>query len=156
MALDMKRLMQIMGMTGSDADGEALNAVRKANEMLRASNLTWTDVLRAPSSTGFGAPAFQDFRTPPSRRGTAQYGKPHRPTPRRQDEERVKSDDIETMLSELGAQRHDVSTLMFVASLREFWEREGYLTQSQYDHVKRVYDNGRAPKGQSSSGRWRF
>lgn len=152
MALDMKRFIAIMGMTGSAGDGEALNAVRKANEMLRAAGKTWSDVLSAPTAAAFGTP---DYRTPPSRRGTGSYGKPHRPT-RRSEEERIRSDDIEPMLSELGAKRHDVSTLMFVASLREFWEREGYLTQSQYEHVKRVYDQGRAPKGQSTSGRWRF
>lgn len=36
---------KIMGMTFSDQDGEALNAIRKANAMLAKHNLDWYDVL---------------------------------------------------------------------------------------------------------------
>jgi hypothetical protein len=43
--LDTARLAALMGMTDSAHDGEALNAVRMANRLLRQSGRTWADVL---------------------------------------------------------------------------------------------------------------
>ena len=43
--LDTARLAALMGMTDSAHDGEALNAVRMANRLLRQSGHTWADVL---------------------------------------------------------------------------------------------------------------
>jgi hypothetical protein len=43
------RLAKLLGMLGSDHDGEVVNAGRAADRLLRASGLTWFDVLPAPS-----------------------------------------------------------------------------------------------------------
>jgi hypothetical protein len=45
-AHDLERLVKLMSLTTSDFDGEALSALRKANEALAAAKLTWSDVLR--------------------------------------------------------------------------------------------------------------
>jgi hypothetical protein len=42
------RLARLLGMVGSDHDGEALNAARLADRMVRESGITWQDVLISP------------------------------------------------------------------------------------------------------------
>lgn len=156
MALDIKKLTLIMGMTSSNHDNEALTALRKANEMLKADDKTWADVLSLRSSLNLGSPVADspDYRTPPSkRRGTASYGRPASQRPR-EDPTRHVGDDIDTMLSFLGGERHDMSTMMMLASIREFWERNAYLTTPQYDTVKRMADANRGRGGRGN--KWRF
>jgi hypothetical protein len=53
------RLAQLLGMVGSDHDGEALNAARLANKLVRDLGLTWPDVL------GLGAVASAAPMQPP-------------------------------------------------------------------------------------------
>lgn len=42
---DRGKLAQLLGMTGSEFDGEALTAARMANRTLRMAGATWADVL---------------------------------------------------------------------------------------------------------------
>ena len=65
MALDpvfAARLIKLLGMTGSDYDGEAVAAVRKANALLQAQGLTWSDVIAVVES----APKKGAWREPES------------------------------------------------------------------------------------------
>lgn len=138
--IDREKLVKFLRMTESDQDGEALNAIRMANRMVKAAKLTWNDVLRAraetaaPSST-YGSP---DYRTPPSRRGKP-YGAAHRPPPRAEPK-KIYDDNIGGILRELSDRKHDLSTVMFIANLTEFYEKNGYLTEPQYEHVVRLHD----------------
>ena len=50
MDLDRERLIRLLGMTDSDQDAEALVAIRKSNEMLKAHGKSWSDVLGGPST----------------------------------------------------------------------------------------------------------
>lgn len=142
MALDRKRLIQFMGMTFSNGDGEALTALRKANALLIAEGMSWADILEVkPPPLGMPTGRKYDFRTPPSKRGS--YGsKPHR---RRQEPERGRNmgADIQEMLSELAARKHDMHTMMFIASINDHWERLSYLTDPQYGALKNVYNGGK-------------
>jgi hypothetical protein len=45
---DRGKLIQFLGMTGSQFDGEALNAARMANRTLKMAGATWADVLAPP------------------------------------------------------------------------------------------------------------
>jgi hypothetical protein len=45
--LDRARLANVLGMSGSPHDGEALNACRIANRMVRETGSTWVQVLAA-------------------------------------------------------------------------------------------------------------
>ena len=47
-AAERERLARILGMTGSAHSGEALNAARMANRILRESGANWFDALSAP------------------------------------------------------------------------------------------------------------
>ena len=40
-----ERLVALLGMTGSDGDGEALNAARLANKFLKDRKMTWSEVI---------------------------------------------------------------------------------------------------------------
>ena len=141
--LDLERLVKILRRTESSADGEALNAVRMANRMVKEAGKTWEDVLlRGSSNSTQASPrsygrSDQSFRTPPSRRGT--YGKAHRPTPRGP-VEKVVSDDIDRYFDALASQRYDISSAMFVASVREEYEKNGYLTRPQFDVIERMFN----------------
>lgn len=42
---ELKRLIKFVGMTDSVHDGEALVAVRKANELLKANKITWAELI---------------------------------------------------------------------------------------------------------------
>lgn len=48
--MDKQRLIKILNLTTSDADGECLNAIRMANKLLKKENLTWDQVLSSDSS----------------------------------------------------------------------------------------------------------
>lgn len=144
MTLDLKRLIAVMGMTGSVGDGEALNAVRLANRMLKAAGKNWSDVLsHAQMDIRVSGGSTPDYRTPPSKRKAGAYG---RAAPRRRhepDKGRNVGDDIGTMLGDLSSRRHDMSTMMFLASLSEQWERKSYLTDAQYDALRQMHTRGR-------------
>ena len=53
--IDRTRLSKLMNLTTSDSDGEALNALRKANELLTKHKLTWSEILlKAGAATDNG------------------------------------------------------------------------------------------------------
>lgn len=47
-ASDRERLARLLGMLGSDHDGEALNAARMADRLVRDHGITWFDAITAP------------------------------------------------------------------------------------------------------------
>lgn len=46
--IDRERLLRLLRMTESDRDAEALIAIRKTNDLLRAHGLDWSDVVDPP------------------------------------------------------------------------------------------------------------
>ena len=49
MTIDRERLVRLLRMTESDRDAEALIAIRKSNELLRAHGMNWSDVVSPPT-----------------------------------------------------------------------------------------------------------
>ena len=47
-----RRLIQLLGMIGSNADGEALNAARMAQRLIGGEAMTWEEVFASTSATG--------------------------------------------------------------------------------------------------------
>lgn len=135
--MDMKRLVMLMGMTTSEHDGEALNALRMANRMLRAANKSWSDLLGGARPTVAATP---DYRTPPSKRKPgASYGRTVRRERHDPGRGRHTDDDIQVMLSALASRRNTMNTMMFLASLNDHWETKGYLTTPQYEALKQMH-----------------
>ena len=50
------RLAKLLGMLGSDHDGEVLNAARMADRVLRETGLTWADVIARPQVLAWREP----------------------------------------------------------------------------------------------------
>lgn len=44
-ASDLTRIVKLLGMTGSEHDGEALNAIRLANKLIREGKTNWAEVM---------------------------------------------------------------------------------------------------------------
>jgi hypothetical protein len=64
--IDRERLIRLLRMTESDRDAEALIAIRKTNEMLRANGASWSDVIDLPASA---EPAYRTDWSEVSRAG---------------------------------------------------------------------------------------
>jgi hypothetical protein len=47
---DQQKLARLLGMLGSSADGEALNAARLAQRLITAANVTWAELVAAPAA----------------------------------------------------------------------------------------------------------
>jgi hypothetical protein len=65
--IDRERLIRLLRMTESDRDAEALIAIRKSNEMLRAKGMCWSDVIDPPPAAPY--PAYSTDWSPVSRAG---------------------------------------------------------------------------------------
>lgn len=51
--MNIEKIVKLLNLTTSDSDGEALNAIRLANSILRKANRTWSDLIT-------GGIAYQD------------------------------------------------------------------------------------------------
>lgn len=156
MAVDINKLIRIMRMTESNADGEALNALRMANAMLKADGKTWEDVI-----TLFPRPldAFAaKIKTGGMGRGTRRYGAP---TSQRKRDDGLRHTDpsIPAMLSALTTRKHDVATLMMLAGIKDHWDRNRWLTTDQLTAVRSLHagsGGGASGPGRKGGGTWRF
>lgn len=156
MSLDMKKLIKLMRMTEASNDGEALNALRLANKMLKAAGKHWGDVLHSPAfaaSHSLLDELSQHMKRTGGRdefeggmRGFARkYGAPassmrDHVRHREASKEQVRGPDIDRMLATLRGRQHEMSFLMFLASVTKFYADKGYLTRPQYDAVKKAYE----------------
>lgn len=50
---DREKLIKLLGMIGSSADGEALNAARLANRLIQDRKLSWGDVINGHAATSW-------------------------------------------------------------------------------------------------------
>lgn len=152
MAVDMAKLIMIMRRTEVDNDNEAVVALRMANRMLKADGKTWEDVLNlpVPRSTTFTVDV--SAMSNKGRRGTARYGM--RASQKKRDDGKRHSDaSIGEALEAVGSGRHDVSTLMMIAGIRDHWDRHHWITTDQLNALFRLLPGADKPKGGSG---WRF
>jgi hypothetical protein len=49
-AAELQRLERLLGMLGSDFDGEIINAARLANRLIREAKVSWAQILHPPAS----------------------------------------------------------------------------------------------------------
>jgi hypothetical protein len=137
MKLDHARLVKLMRMTEANNDGEALNALRLANRLLKNAGKHWGDVIPDPAvaeRTLFEAFTYKARGTPHA------YGQPlRRAHPPKPSGGQRRDSDIGVMLGVLATRRHDMGFLMFLAGVTKDFKDKGYLTNAQYDAVKRAY-----------------
>jgi hypothetical protein len=148
--IDLERLVKLMRMTESTHDGESLNALRLANKMLGAAGKHWGDVLGAPRED-------RSHLTRPSQRpGTkpgfnkkptgSKYGARDPSSARQYNGSKGRNYEpaIGDMLVTLSQRNHTEGFAMFLESITEQWSAKGYLTDNQYEVVKRALHRGRA------------
>ncbi len=110
------KFIKLMQMTQSDQDGEVLTAIRMANTMLAENNANWEELLRSKVKVSAKPePAFAGKRY-------------------------TNSEEIEEMLREiLGSIKTGSSFFAFIESLKEWWEDKGFLTEKQYNSLRKSY-----------------
>lgn len=125
-ASDFEIFIKLMMMATSTNDGEALTALRKANAKLAAINRNWEELLR-------GKVAAADFPDIPMG-GDLDRGRG------------VKHTDpfISTMLDEL-LQNTKGGFADFVSDVNRFWEEKGFLTEKQYQAIRKSWEKRQRP-----------
>ena len=115
---DYKMFLKLMSLTTSEFNGEALNAIRMANSVLARTNQTWEDLLKG--KIVMIAPPSDDTKTT-------------RSSVRHQNANEINGY-FETLFnrgSRLGTFR------TWVNSVHEWWEEKGFLTDAQYQTLKK-------------------
>ena len=129
--MDRTRLLKLLAMTTSDNDGEALNAMRKANAYIDSWKMTWEDVLTQHKVMNItlhqAQPAYQgDERD---------WDPPHL-------RDKVV---IDTMFRAIYAQpRSDNEEFWtFMDSVHQYWKDKGRLTPKQFQAIRNCYQRVR-------------
>lgn len=117
-----EKFIKLMMMTTSPNEGEALTATRMANALLLEANLNWDEFLRGKvkiTNQAAGGSASGSFT-----------GKKY-----------TNSDDIERMLDAvLKNVRSGTSFYTFIKSLSDWWEDNAFLTEKQYNALRKSYE----------------
>lgn len=131
--MDKAKLAKLLAMTTSTHDGEAINAMRLANEMILKAGLTWENVLTTVGHPGFTVTVTR--HKAPEQRPYEEWVAPHL---------RDKAS-IDLMFRTIYAQpRTDNEEFwQFMDSIHERWTRHGNLTQKQYSALVRCYQKVR-------------
>lgn len=129
---DKTRLLKLLALTTSDNDGEALNAMRKANAYIRSWDKTWEDVLTTERVVNIS------LRTPQQdvyKGDDADWDPPHL-------RDKVV---IDTMFRAIYAQpRSDNHEFWnFMDSVHQQWLNKKRLTAGQFNAVRRCYSRVR-------------
>jgi hypothetical protein len=116
---DYKMFLKLLNLTTSQYDGEALNAIRMANAVLARTNQTWEDLLKGKVVMIQGA-----------QEGTLSKS----PTNIRHSDPNEINGYFET-LYDRGSRLGTFKT--WVDSVHEWWEEKGFLTDNQYNTLKK-------------------
>jgi hypothetical protein len=112
-------------MTEGQHDGEVLVAIRKANAMLAEDNLNWEEL-------------FIQIVAEAGRQGPAPKADQQKPAGKIYDDQ----DEINTYFKNIykGGLKGGFKT--FIESVNEWWDEKGYLTEKQYQAVKKAGTRG--------------
>ena len=128
--------IKLMAMTTSSHDAECLVAIRKANAILAEANVNWEEFLAA-----LDASHDRSHMVPPSKRKQQQQA----PSRARQDEfhDVDSKHDNEAEIDALFERVYDrissgSSFYEFVQSVHDFWLQKGFLTEKQYQAIRRA------------------
>ena len=121
----MNKLVKCLELTASEHDGEALNAIRKANNLRMTLKKSWHEILlQSQKSSNY------TYYSPP-------------PPPKREKSRFYKnSDEVEIMfkkLHQIHKNRISESAKNFVRSLEQYFADWGNLTERQYSSLEKIY-----------------
>jgi len=112
--MDVTKLIKLMNLTTSTFDGEALNAIRKANLLLAESNISWAEFIKEKNIIiNINEIIIKKPRDP----------------------------QIEEMLRLCKKGVRSSSGKMFINSLADWYKKHGSLSEKQLISLKKWYDN---------------
>ena len=126
-----EKLIKLMGMTTSQHDGECLNAIRAANAILMGANRDWDDILRSKVTVK----KVEGVSTNPKyAHGSVGGGSSNKHT----------DDSINEMFDMVMKNTPEHHSFYgFIKSLHDYWELNGFLTDKQYNALRKAYGNVR-------------
>lgn len=129
--VDKARLTKLLAMTTSDNDGEALNAMRMANALIKAADKTWADVLSNGGTTINIAVQRAQPAAQPYAGEDADWSPPHL----------TDTVLIDAMFRVIYASpRSDNEEFwQWVDSVHQYWLDKRRLTPKQYQGIRRTY-----------------
>jgi hypothetical protein len=131
---DLKMLIKLMGMTGSNSDNEALNAVRLANKWLDDKGHNWHDLL-----TGLVTVEADPFATAPTvtvNVGSApRYAAAAPPPPPKQFNDVKEIEGYFTKMELKMGLPNSIQTR--INNIEKEWKRNGFLLWGDYDYLRK-------------------
>lgn len=126
MTLDRAKLAKLLALTTSDNDGEALNAVRLANKLVKNANETWDSVLAQQAVV-----SVRVFDMTPAKTAAPPWDDDTRLT---------NAAVINQMFEKVYSVPRDGSDFWnWLDDIRRKWDANGRLTAGQYDGLRRSY-----------------
>lgn len=121
MTISFEKLVKLLRMTEGSHDGEVLNAIRMANDLLMKENINWEELI---------------FDVIPAAKAKAEahVKQSNKPEPVKY----TNKDEINTYFQNIFNGRLGGSFKVFVTSVHEFWENYEYLTEKQYNAIKKA------------------
>lgn len=129
---DLDRLVRLLGMTGSDSDGEALTAIRMAGKLLAELKLTWADVLTMPTARRWG-PAIAEGYQPSPEAAAGAAAAPMRDESLSVATARVRLDFV------LRRRRFDPMQAAHFEAIRSHHQRTGYIGPAHRAQIDRQF-----------------
>lgn len=133
MALDHKttiKLLNVLNLTTSDNDNEALTAMRTANNILKKHKLDW-----------------HKFYNIPKEQPKYQYEPPPKQEPR-QEPKKKKSSQVIEMISFIRENAWDGFNFDFIDSLEDSFNKYGSLTNKQFKALAKIFNMMEDRKGE--------
>lgn len=117
---DYKMFLKLLNLTTSSYDSECLNAIRMANAVLARTNQTWEDLLKG--KIVMISPASNTSALSKSKTNIRH----------------TNSDEINDYFETLYDRGASLGTFkQWVDSVHEWWEEKGFLTENQYQTLKK-------------------
>ncbi len=128
--MNTEKLVKVLELTNSPVDGEALNAIRIANQLLKKENLSWASLIAKPRVHT------QPWSTTPPW--------PHQQRSQAEAAAQAKSNKdklVEEMFDVVMPHVAGKNSEDFIESLHDAWEKYGRLTPKQYAALHKFYEN---------------
>src|SRR5262245_19018431 len=134
---NLDKIIKVMGLTGSNQDGEALSALRKATAMLKEWGWTWETILRGKIK--IMPDPFANIPMP-STQSTSRHAPAAKPQAKIYDDR----DEIEKYFEKCGLKMNlPLSVNQRLASIERSWNANGYLVYGDYDFLRQQANSRR-------------
>lgn len=137
MSMDnLEKLIKILGYTASNNDNEALNACRRANELMKKLNLTWEKIVMDKTIV---VNEIVSANSPPIA-ASPKSSPSHSQGTKTQVQMEIEAM-LQALMSRTNFPRLNQTGRAFISSINDFYQRNGRLTDKQIEALRRWYNN---------------